>query len=98
MIKTHSTNPDGSAKILLGRTMVEYFKISEDEKSETVAKQGVVIGNYGSFLRILDFRPVSKGGDSWVGGEVLPLNSKRGYIRIVSELREDDAIKIAPSF
>ena len=98
MQNTYSTNPDGSPKILLGRTMVECYQIDENGEKEVMIKQGVVTQNFGTFLRVYDPRPVSKNGDSHIVGEIMPVMGKRSYTRIVGELKERDAFRVPASF
>ena len=91
-------NLDGSPKIVLGRTLVECFRVDESGEKEVVVKQGVVTQNCGTFVRVYDPRPVSKGGDSHICGEFFPLEGKRSYTRVVGELKERDAFRVPASF
>lgn len=87
-----------------GRTLVECYRVEVNENAgaekHVLCKKGVVLQQFGkpSFARVYDNRPVRDGGDPHVIGEVLPINGKRGYMRVVGELKERNAVVVPPSF
>ena len=98
MTKKETTkNTDGTDKIIVGRTLVECIAIGDDSR-EGVAKQGVVSQNFGTFVRVYDFRSAAKGGDCHFNTEVWAMKARRGYVKIVGELEEASAIRIPASF
>ncbi len=89
-------------QIKLGRTQVNVFKREVNEMTGrekiTKIKSGVVLQNFGSFLRVFDTRPAKDGGDAHVNCEVFAVNSRNIWCEFLNELKKEDAVAVPVSF
>ena len=99
MNKTSAPNrPD---KVKIGRTEVNVFKneFNPQTRKETIKKihQGIVVQNFGAFVRVYNNAKIEDGGDvNQLCAELYPLDSRACWCELVGTRDEDNKFYIAP--